>query len=108
MMTHLRDYYDWIWTLNGRGVAFSDAGFPVGPCGLCALSRLQAMGICSVKIVGREAPLWKKLASLKLVKAVLDQVRAGTPREKIILGARKLKGTADLCASGFACYYRDY
>jgi hypothetical protein len=23
------------------------------------------------------------------------------------LGARKLKGTADLCASGFACYYRD-
>lgn len=107
LSAHLQDYRDWIWTLNGRGIAFSPTGFPLGPCGLCALSRLCAMGVASIKIVGREASPFKKLASLKIVKKVLDRVRQGASREEAARIAQKLKGTPELCTSGYACYYRD-
>ena len=107
LSAHLHDYHDWVWTLSGRGGGFSPTGYPLGPCGLCALPDLAAAGVAAVKIAGREASPFRKLASVKIVRKVLDRVRAGAARKDVVQAARKLKGTPDLCTSGYACYYRE-
>jgi putative protease len=103
---NIKDYRDWVWTINGMGITFSQNGFPLGPCGICAIPDFYRMGIHSLKIVGREASPFKKLASLKLVKSIVDKAKAGSPKEKIQEKAQKLKGTPELCAGRWACYYR--
>src|SRR5690606_28503077 len=46
-------YAFWRWTLDNCGSRQS-RGYTLGPCGLCALPRLAAMGVASLKVVGRE------------------------------------------------------
>ena len=75
---HLADYQRWIWYVgNNCGGTSSHNGFPNGMCGICALADLRDMGIASLKIIGREGSLNKKIASVKLVRKVLDTVKSG-------------------------------
>lgn len=103
---HLTDYRRWVWFINNCGCSTTPKGLPNGPCGLCALPELSAQGISSLKIVGREANPYRKLASLQLVKAVVDRVRAGMSAMKIRELARGVRETPELCSAGYMCYYR--
>lgn len=102
---HLQDYQRWLWIMDNCGGYLNHRGFPNGMCGLCALPELKAMGVNSLKIVGREAPLAKKIASVKLVKRVMDLLASGEDPELIRQRAKQIRGTPDLC-TGYMCYYR--
>ena len=103
---NLADYREWVWYLNGNGCASSKNGLPYGPCGLCALPDLQRIGIDSLKVVGREASAFKKLASVKMAADVLGRVRSATPKLQVIDRARSLRREPEHCDSGYMCYYR--
>lgn len=103
---HLADYRRWLWVIRNCDGRRSHRGAPLGMCGLCAIPELKALGITSLKIVGREAPLPKKTAGVRLLKEVLDLAGAGYAPEKIKSMARRLRGAPDLCASGYMCYFR--
>ncbi len=103
---HYKHYREWIWYVNGCGCSVSHRGIQNGPCGLCAIKRLYDMGVASLKIVGREAPPLRKLFSLRLVKAVVEKVRAGASTQEAVAFSRTLRDTPALCDSGYMCYYR--
>jgi putative protease len=99
-------YQQLLWHLNNCGSSNNEKGLPNGPCGLCALPALQDAGVASLKIVGREASPWRKMASVQLARAVLDRVRRKEPAEAVAAKARALRDTPELCASTYMCYYR--
>lgn len=103
---HLADYRRWVWFTNNCGCSNTPKGLPNGPCGLCAIPELAAMGISSIKIVGREANPYRKLASLQLVKAVVERVRTGMSPEQVRELAAGIRETPELCSAGYMCYYR--
>ncbi len=104
---HIADYQRWLWHgIKNSGVICGHNGFPLGMCGLCALPELYRLGISSVKIVGREAPLRKKAASVSMVRTILDRVNTGDNEESVKDAAKKLRGTYKICASKYACYIR--
>lgn len=102
----LERYAFWKWTQNNCGCSTS-RGFPLGPCGLCAIPGLQAAGVRSLKVVGREASLERKLASVKLAAMARDIARKGGRAEKIRESTIALRGGASLCHEAHACYYPD-
>jgi putative protease len=73
---------------------------------LCAIPDFQRIGVASLKIVGREASPFKKLASVKMVRDIVDRVRSGAPKLHVIERARQLRETPEHCASGYMCYYK--
>lgn len=99
-------YEFWRWLQNNSGCQTS-RGFTLGPCGLCALPRLQRAGIASLKVVGREASLARKAASVRLAAAALEGVRAGGRREDIRRRVIELRGAPQLCQEARLCYYPD-
>jgi putative protease len=99
-------YAFWKWTQNNCGCSTSK-GFPLGPCGLCAIPRLQAAGVRSLKVVGREASLARKYASVKLAAMARDTTLNGGDAEQIRAATIKLRGAASLCHDRHACYYPD-
>lgn len=104
---HMEEYRRWLWMgIKNFGGMPSPRGYPLGMCGLCALTQLKEMGVVSLKIVGREAPLKKKVASVKLVKQILDYLEAGHSQEEVKRHAKSVKGVKGLCESGYMCYYR--
>jgi U32 family peptidase len=103
---NLESYEFWKWTLNHCGCKTS-RGYPVGPCGLCALPRLSQLGISSLKVVGREASLSRKVASVRLAAQALKLARAGAGPEEIRAAVIELRGGASLCRDGHLCYYPD-
>ncbi|MBI3666713.1 MAG: U32 family peptidase [Acidobacteria bacterium] len=103
---NLADYREWVWYLNGNGCGSTPKGLPYGPCGLCAIPDLLRLGVASLKIVGREASPLKKLASVKMVRDIVDRARAGTPKLQVIDRARALRETPEHCDSGYMCYYQ--
>lgn len=105
---HLRDYRQWVqFAIRNCHGSLSLAGFPLGMCGLCALPELKKLGVKSLKIVGRESSTAKKLASVTLVKKVLDGLEAGLDEKAIQSRAKDLRNTSDnLCATNYLCYYR--
>jgi len=103
---NLRDYREWVWYINGNGCGTTPSGLPYGPCGLCAVHDLYRMGIASLKIVGREATPFKKLASVKMVRDIVDRVRAGASKLVTIERARSLRRTPEHCDAGYMCYYK--
>lgn len=104
--SHMDEYRRWLWVgIKNSGGLPGPKGYPLGMCGLCALPELKAMGILSLKIVGREASLIKKSASVKLVKEVLNYVEAAPASEEVKLRAKAVKGVKGLCESGYMCYY---
>lgn len=91
------------WHQNNCGSSFQEDGLPNGPCGLCYFDRFQSWGVSAVKIVGREASFYRKMRSLQLVKAVVDEVQNSRPSNV----ARTWRKTPDLCDGGWMCYFRD-
>lgn len=99
------DYKRWLWYRFGCGFTTTDAGYPFGPCGLCALHRLHAAGVTSVKIAGREGPSERKLKSVELVRQVLDGVQQGASEADAAALAVGIRQSAGHCRSGYMCYY---
>jgi len=102
----LEHYAFFKWTQNNCGCS-SNRGFPLGPCGLCAIPRLQAAGIGSLKVVGREASLERKCASVKLAVMARDNAAHGGSAECIRAATIGVRGGASLCTQARACYYPD-
>ena len=103
---NLTDYREWVWYLNGNGCGATPKGLPYGPCGLCAIPDLQRIGVASLKIVGREAAPFKKLASVKMVRDIVNRARAGVPKLHVIERAKALRESPEHCAAGYMCYYK--
>ena len=103
---NLADYRRWIWYVNGNGCGATSSGLPYGPCGLCAIHDFHRMGIASLKIVGRESSPFKKMASVRMVRDIVDRVRAGVPKPVSIERAISLRGEPEHCEAGYMCYYR--
>jgi collagenase-like PrtC family protease len=99
-------YQEYLWYLNNCGSSIGPGGVPIGPCGLCALLALRVLGIDAVKVVGREASLARKVASVRLARAVLDRLRAGASDEAAMTAARELRASPEVCRTTYACYYR--
>jgi hypothetical protein len=59
------------------------------------------------KIVGREANPYRKVRSIQLVKAIVDQLEAGDSTAECQENAIAMRATPELCATGYMCYYRD-
>ena len=104
---HLSDHREWLWYAQNCGNTLNAKELPNGHCGLCAIPDLARLGITSLKIVGREAGLWRKLRSVQLVRAVVDRVRAGASRDEARRFAVETRGDAETCSKGWMCYYRE-
>ncbi len=104
---NLRDHRDWLGYALGRDAATTEKGLPVGHCGLCAIPELARIGVSSLKVVGREAGLLRKVRSVQLVRGVLDRVRAGASRREACEKAIAARGDPEACHSGLMCYYRE-
>lgn len=105
MEGNVREYRRWIDCHVGRGDRLTSTGIARGPCGLCAIPELHRGGVHSVKIIGREASAYKKLRSVQQVRRMLDGVASGLPAEECRALAQAMRGTPELCRSGYACYY---
>ena len=46
------------------------------------------------------------LASVRMVRNILDRTRAGHPKLHVIERAVSLRGMQEHCRSGFMCYYK--
>lgn len=103
---NLADYREWVWYVNGNGCGATSKGLPYGPCGLCAIPDLQRIGVASLKIVGREASPFRKLASVRMAADILKRTRAGAPKLHVIERARALREEPNHCDSGYMCYYK--
>lgn len=99
-------YEFWKWTLTSCGCQTSK-GYPLGPCGLCALPHLARIGVTSLKVVGREAPLARKEASVRLAATALARTGQGATPEEIRADVVALRGAEELCESAHLCYYPD-
>lgn len=98
---------EYLWYQNNCGSSFQDSGLPNGPCSLCWFGDFRDWGVHAVKIVGREASFHRKMGSLQLVKAVMDEVRKGVSSEEIAQKARSYRRTPEYCEKGYMCYFRD-
>jgi len=99
-------YEFWKWTLNNCGCQTS-RGYTLGPCGLCALPRLARLGIASLKVVGREASLARKAASVRLTAIALDLAERGAGPSAIRDAIIAERGAPQLCEDAHLCYYPD-
>jgi U32 family peptidase len=99
-------YAFWKWTLNHCGCQTS-RGYPLGPCGLCALPRLLQLGIASFKVVGREASLPRKEKAVDLAARALRIARNGGGPKEIRQAVIELRGAAPMCEGAHLCYYPD-
>jgi len=103
---NLTDYREWVWYVNGNGCGATAKGLPYGPCGLCAIPDLARMGVASLKIVGREASAFKKLASVRMVRDIVDRTRAGDSKLHVIERSIAMRAEPKHCESGMMCYYK--
>ncbi len=99
-------YEFWKWTQNNCGCQTSH-GYTLGPCGLCALPRLAQAGVASLKVVGREAPIGRKAASVRLAAVALGLTESGAPPAAIRDAIVALRGAPELCRGAHLCYYPD-
>lgn len=99
------DYKRWLWYRFGCGFSTTDAGYPFGPCGLCAMQRMHKSGVTSVKVAGREGATERKIKSVELVRQVLDSVHQGADEASAAALAVSIRNVPGHCASGYMCYY---
>jgi U32 family peptidase len=99
-------YAFWKWTLNHCGCRTNN-GYPLGPCGLCAIPRLLRAGIASFKVVGREASLPRKEAAVRLAALALRLARTGAGPREIRQEVLNLRGLPEMCEEKLLCYYPD-
>jgi putative protease len=79
-----------------RGWAEADRRFG---CGLCAIDRLQEMGVHLLKLVGRGGPTEGKVANIRLVRRFVEE---GVDREKARQAYKERFGRE--CTS-YICYF---
>lgn len=99
-------YAFWKWTLNHCGCRTGN-DYPMGPCGLCAIPRLLRSGIVSFKVVGREASLPRKEASVRIAALSLRLARGRACQEEIREAVIGLRGSPQMCEERHLCYYPD-
>ncbi len=99
-------YEFWKWTQNNCGCQ-TNRGYTLGPCGLCALPRLARLGVASLKVVGREASLARKAASVRLAAAALTLAERKAAPEEIRTAVIGMRGAPELCEHAHLCYYPD-
>ncbi|OFX35215.1 MAG: hypothetical protein A2Z07_05625 [Armatimonadetes bacterium RBG_16_67_12] len=99
-------YEFWKWTLNNCGCQ-TNRGYTLGPCGLCALPRLARIGVASLKVVGREASLVRKAASVRLAAVALNHAERGAGPDDIRASVVSMRGAPELCRDAHLCYYPD-
>jgi len=87
------------------GFTTTAEGMPFGPCGLCAIPALGRGGVHALKIAGREGPPERKLASVRMVRQILDAHERGESPAAVMARARELRPSHEHCATGFMCYY---
>lgn len=102
----LERYAFWKWTLNHSGCRTGN-GYPMGPCGLCAIPRLLVSGIASFKVIGREASLARKSASVRIAAQALHLAKAGADPQDIQKSVVALRGSPQMCEERHLCYYPD-
>jgi U32 family peptidase len=100
-------YEKWLWYTFSCGFTVTAEGLPHGPCGLCAILRLEAAGVTAVKIAGRQGPLHRRLRGVEMVRAVLDRAAGGSCEDEVAAFAQDLRKKRELCTSGYMCYYRE-
>ena len=98
-------YRRWLWYRFSCGFTTTAEGMPFGPCGLCAIPALGRGGIHALKIAGREGPPERKLASVRMVRQILDAHERGESPAAVMTRARDLRPSHEHCATGFMCYY---
>ena len=98
-------YRRWLWYRFSCGFTTTAEGMPFGPCGLCAIPALGRGGIHALKIAGREGPPERKLASVRMVRQILDAHERGELPAAVMARARDLRPSHEHCATGFMCYY---
>jgi U32 family peptidase len=103
----VHDLRHYRWYQNNCGSSYQDDGLPNGPCSLCGFSYFRDWGITAVKIVGREASFYRKMRSLQMVKAVMNEIDNGADAGEIKDLARSIRATPDHCRKGYMCYFRD-
>ncbi|HEY0941779.1 MAG TPA: U32 family peptidase [Steroidobacter sp.] len=100
-----REYQKWLWYRFSCGFSSTPDGLPYGPCALCAVPRLRSGGVSAVKIAGREASTARKVASVKMVRKIVEAAAAGAPERAVAELARNLRPSPEHCATGYMCYY---
>jgi putative protease len=100
------DLREYLWYQNNCGSSLQHGGLPNGPCSLCWFGHFRDWGVTSVKVIGREASFVRKMASLQLVRAVVDKAMEGASREEVAAFARSLRDTPEYCDKGYMCYFR--
>ncbi len=104
---HESNYRHWRWERFGRGFAPTGDGYPLGPCGICAMPALQACAVTAVKIAGREGSVARKIKSVEMVRRVRDHMQGGESAAQVRRFAQAIRRDGAICDAGLACYYRD-
>jgi collagenase-like PrtC family protease len=99
-------YAFWKWTLTHCGCR-TQKGYPLGPCGVCAIPRLLRAGIASFKVAGREASLPRKEGAVRLAARTLRLARTGSAPRDIRDEVIGLRGLPEMCTKKHLCYYPD-
>ncbi len=100
-----REYARWLWYRFSCGFKTTPEGLPYGPCGLCAVPAFRSGGLAAVKIAGREGPTLRKVASITMVRRILDAVMQELPAHRVAEMAKNLRPSTEQCATGYMCYY---
>ncbi len=106
MALHQEQYENYLWFQNNCGSSFQEDGLPNGPCSLCGFGYFRDWGVTAVKVIGREASFYRKMRSLQIVKAVVDEIHQGLPAEEIAAFSKKIRNTPEYCEKGYMCYFR--
>jgi putative protease len=101
------NYRFWLWCRFGCGFSVTEAGYPFGPCGLCAMPAMEALGLTAIKIAGREAATERKVRSVEMVAAVRNRMKEASENADVAAFARGIRNRQDLCDTGYMCYYRE-
>jgi U32 family peptidase len=102
-----KEFQSYLWYQNNCGSSYQEDGLPNGPCSLCLFGNFRDIGVSALKIVGREASFYRKMASLKMVKEVTDKAKEGAGYQEIAEFAKKMRNTENYCQSGYMCYFAE-
>lgn len=103
---HQDQYKSYLWFQNNCGSTYQEDGLPNGPCSLCGFGYFRDWGVTAMKVIGREASFYRKMRSLQIVKAVVDETRLGIPAKEIEACSKKIRNTPEYCEKGYMCYFR--
>jgi collagenase-like PrtC family protease len=87
------------WSSGGFLRSFKVKDNSVEECGLCAIKKLENIGINSFKVVGRGRLTKIKLYRLNLIRQVLDNNNAAADF------CRGIREYPEICETGYKCYY---